>query len=30
MPVKNDLHIENHLHTLIYLYIAPNGDTPGI
>lgn len=27
MPIKNDSHVENHLHILIYLYIAPNGDT---
>lgn len=29
MPIKNDSHVENHLHTLIYLYIAPNGGQNG-
>lgn len=26
MPIKNYSHIENHLHILIYLYTASNGD----
>lgn len=30
MPVKKDSHAEYHLHTVIYLYIAPNGDTTEI